>query len=176
MALDVNNLLQSVIPAGLSGLGAALSAIWAFFRDLKKQVEGLEKRLGSVDSKSGLAFAVSLTEENVRQLKNQVDSLLYPDRDRRSRTPTLTGMEEYQNPNIEQMIQASVQKILAPRIREFEERMERIENRFRKLVTEEDFEVSDRQRADEIATIRTTIAEVKGILQGLQSALGILKR
>ena len=41
MAFSFDNLLDSVIPAIISGGGTAISTIYAFFRDLKKRVEEL---------------------------------------------------------------------------------------------------------------------------------------
>jgi hypothetical protein len=55
-----------------------------------------------------------------------------------------------------------------------EENVERLEGKFRKYVSEDEFEKADRDRANEIATVRTTLAEVRGLLQGLQSALGLI--
>jgi len=171
MAFSLDNLLESVVPAIISGGGTALSTIFAFFRDLKKKVEDLEKRVGSVDNKSGLAYSISLVEESVRQVRNQIEGM---NNGRWNRPSTLSGLEGFPSlPNLDQAIQRMM--TVEPRLRELEERCERIESKFKKLVTEEDFEQSDRQRAEEIATVRTTLAEVKGLLQGLQSALGLIK-
>jgi DNA repair exonuclease SbcCD ATPase subunit len=170
MTFSLDNLLESVVPAIISGGGTAMSTIFAFFRDLKKRIEDLEKRVGSVDNKFGLAFSVSLVEESVRQVRNQIEGM----NNGRWTRPSMTGIEGFPSlPNLDQALQRVMS--IEPRLRELEERCERIENKFKKLVTEEDFEQSDRQRAEEIATVRTTLAEVKGLLQGLQSALGLIK-
>jgi hypothetical protein len=53
--------------------------------------------------------------------------------------------------------------------------MESLERKVKRMITEEEFEKSDRQRAEELSTVRLTISEVKGLLQGLQSGLGLMK-
>ena len=67
-------------------------------------------------------------------------------------------------------------RTLEGKIRDLEEVTQRLELKLKRAVSEEDFEAADRQRAEEISTVRTTVAEVKGLLQGLHMALGLTKR
>jgi len=172
MTFSLDQLLESVIPAIISGGGTAFSTIFAFFRDLKTQIENLEKKVGSTDTRSGLTYSVALVEESVRQIRGQLEDMIHGGR--WARVPTLTGLESYSSLA---PIDQAIQKLsgFEARFRDLEERCERLEGKLKKLVTEEDFEQSDRQRAEEISTVRTTLAEVKGLLQGLQSALGLIK-
>lgn len=172
MAFSLDTILENVVPAVISGGGTALSTIFAFFRDLKKRVDELERRVGSTDARSGLFFSVSLVEESIRQIRNQIDEMTHGGR--WNRVPTLPSIEGY--PSFSNL-DSAIQKLsnVEPRLRDLEERCDRIESKFKKMVTEEDFEQSDRQRADEISSVRTTLAEVRGLLQGLQSALGLMK-
>jgi tetrahydromethanopterin S-methyltransferase subunit G len=162
MSFSLNGLLESIISAIISGGGTALSTMLAIFRDMKKRVEELDKKIGSVDSKSGLTFSIHLLEESIKQVKDSIEN----SNERKSKT----GLESYLNDQ-------SIQKIPSfdPRLREVEERLDIVENKFKRFVTEEDFELSDQKRAEEIMTIKTTLAEVRGLLRGLQSALGLIK-
>lgn len=157
MAFSLESLLESVIPSVLSGGGAAVSTIIAFFRDLRSRIETLEKRLGSLEDRNGIIFAIHHLEEQVRQLREDAQ-------------PARAGRLQSYNDLSEAAPWAGLQR----RMSELEERIERLEGKLKKLVTEEDFEASDKARAAEIATVRTTLAEVKGLLQGLQSALGLI--
>jgi hypothetical protein len=170
MSQILDNILQSVLPAVISGGGTAISTIYAFARDVKKRVEALENRIGSVDSKTGLAFALSLVEESLRQVRNQIDNNLYT---QRSKIDTLTGME-----TLAVQDQGTLYKLraLESKNSELEDRISRVEVKSRHFVSEADFEEADRQRANEITEVRNILYEVKGLIQGLQTAWGVTKK
>lgn len=164
---NLSEILQSVIPSALSGLGTAASAVWALFRDIKKKVDDLEKKIGSADSRSGLAFRVAILEGELKEIRVQLEGLLYPNRG--GRVNTLTGLEGLVP--MEQVTQKFSN--VESRLIDLEERVERTEAKIKKFVTESDFAEADKERAKEISSIRETISEVRGMLQMLKSALGL---
>lgn len=170
MAITLDHLLESVIPAVISGGGAAFSTILAFFKNMTKRIEDLEKRVGSLDGKQGLAYSIHLTEESVKALKEQMGT---PRDAVRWRLPSFTG--EGDLGEIEQKLRA-----FEVRLKSLEATLSRVEevvekSSRKKYVAEDDFEEADRERANEIAQVRTTLAEVRGLLGGLQTALGLVK-
>jgi tetrahydromethanopterin S-methyltransferase subunit G len=164
---NLSEILQGVVPSALSGLGTAASAVWAYFREVKKKVDSLEKRLGSTDSKSGLVYQVAQLEWENKEIKSQLEGILYPNRG--GRINTLTGLEGLLS------IDQVVQKVsnLDLRLRDLEEKVSRVEGKLKRFVTESDFTESDKERAKEISTVKETLSEVRGMLQMLQSALGL---
>lgn len=161
-AMSWNSILETVVPAVVSGGGTAVSAFAAFFRETRKRVEKLEERLGSIEAKAGVTYSIHLVETALQDLRERLDSQVKETP--RWRMPSYSGIE------------------VDDRLREFERRLkdlesnyERMEKQVRKFITEDDFEEADRQRAAEIAGVKNTLAEIRGLLQGLQSALGLLK-
>jgi len=161
MAFSLDHLLESVIPAVITGGGTAVSTILAFLRDTKKRLDDVEKRVGSLEGKSGLVYSMHLLEDSLKTLRDKVGEPV------RWRTPSFPG--EQTTDFIEGKL-----RDFERRIKDLEECQERIDAKIKKLVSEDDFEQADRQRADEISAIRHTMAEVRGLLQGLQSALGLI--
>lgn len=166
-----DHLVENIVTAVISGGGTAVSAILAFFRDVKKRIDDLEKKVGSLENSSGLVYKIQLVENAIQKLSSEVnnwaahppESLLNVIRSRRDST-----IDEF---TIDGRI-----RIFESRLKAMEENIERLERKVGRCVLDEDFESADRQRAEEIATIRTTIAEVNGLLKGLQSALGLVSR
>lgn len=174
MSFGPDNLAGSVITAIVTATGTAFTTVFSLFKDLKKKVEELEKKVGSFESKTGLAFAITQIQETIRDLKRDQQEEKTPSS--RRRRLSMLGIEELIE--TEGALPALVQKIrtLEGKIRDLEEVTQRLELKLKRAVSEEDFEAADRQRAEEISTVRTTVAEVKGLLQGLHMALGLTKR
>jgi len=168
MAFSLDHLLESVVPAVISGGGTALSTILAFFRDIKKRVEELEKKIGSIDSKTGLVYSIHLMEEGLKSVREHYQREQQGDESWPRRRPgSFTNLESV---GFEERLRK-----LEGQFKDIEECHERLESKIKRCVPEEDFEQADRQRAEEIAQVKNTMAEVRGLLQGLQSALGLIK-
>lgn len=157
-----NTILETVVPAVVSGGGTAVSAFAAFFRETKKRVEKLEERLGSIETKAGLVYSIHLVEIAIQDLKERIEA--QPKESPRWRMPSFSGVD------VEDRL-----RTFESRLKDVEGAVEKLERATRKFISEEDFEDADRQRASEIAGIKNTLSEVRGLLQGLQSALGLLK-
>jgi hypothetical protein len=169
-----DNLVEKVVTAVLTGGGTAASTILVFFRDVRKRIDELEKKVGSTENRTGIAYKVYLLEEEavvgVKKLRSEIESWTQHPPDwlinfgrRRSNAPGSLDEFVAMEDRIRQMDR---------RIRELEETFPHLEERVRRCISEEDFAVADRQRAAEISVVRTTLAEVRGLLQGLQSVLG----
>jgi Glu-tRNA(Gln) amidotransferase subunit E-like FAD-binding protein len=171
MAFSLDNLLESVVPAVISGGGTAISTILAFFRDIKKKIEELEKKVGSIDGKSGLLYSMHLAEEGIKKLKEQLE-----ERDHHDPPQARRRSGSFTNEFVPwDEIQDFIKKEVARHLEDLEERLEKLEGKVKKLVTDEEFEQADHARAGEIAQVKHTMAEIRGLLQGLQAALGLIK-
>lgn len=172
MAAD--SMIDTVLAAVISGGGTAVSTILAFFRDVKKRIDAIEQRLGSVEEKKGLAYAIFVMEDGLnvaRRLRQEVDGWHNAPPEwaiqllGRRRSPSLVNFEDFNDKF----------RAIERRIKDLEEYQGRLEKQVSKCVTDKEFDTADKERADEIATIKNTVFEVKGLLQGLQSALGLFK-
>lgn len=166
------HLIENVVTAVISGGGTALSTIIAFFQGVKKKVEEVEKKVGSIETRSGLVFAVLTLEETVKQMRHEISGwATHPPEwlvqavSRSRRVPSLHGYD-VNSGDLEDRIRG-----VENRLKDFEDTLERMERKLKGLVSEEEFDSADRARAEEIATVRTMVAEVNGLLKGLQTAL-----
>jgi hypothetical protein len=165
MAFD--HLFEGIVTALVSGGGTASSTI-LFFRDLKSRVEVLEKRIGSTDSKAGLSHTLhelSQKQEKSESLSSRVERL----------EVELTASRRKSFPGVETLEEGQIRE-LNRRLKDAEETIARLEARQKRYVLADDLDASDRQRADEIGHLKNTLAQMHGLLQGLQAALGYLKR
>lgn len=169
--------LENFLTAALSGGGSAATAIIAFFRDIKGRLTKIEDKIGSLEGRSGLIYAVNQLELGITALRSDLNGLsqhppewlvaLVQRIARRS--PVFGDPVDFADFDVQTV------KSLARRLKDLEEKQEDLARKVAKCVSEEDFDDADRARAEDIATIRTTIAEVNGLLKGLQSALGLIK-
>lgn len=168
MAFTPDNLVGSLLTAVLSGGTTAFSTVYGLFKDMRRKVEDLEKKVGSFESKSGIAYSVTQLESEIRDLKkgHQEETT-----DARRKRPSFLNLEE--------MIEAEnagpllVQKLrmLEAKVREVEENNQRLELKLKRAITHDEFEQADRQRAKEISEVHSMVSEVKGLLQGVHMVL-----
>ncbi len=175
MAFD--HLFEGIVTALVSGGGTASSTI-LFFRDLKSRVEVLEKLVGTADHKTGLSHTVHELSQKHDKSEDQHDSM----GGRVERLEALCGRvdrlegESSANrrksfPGGESLEEAQIRE-LNRRLKDAEETITRLEARQKRYVLADDLDASDRQRADEIGHLKNTLAQMHGLLQGLQTALG----
>ncbi len=170
MALP-ENFLETVITAVVSSGGTAVSAILAFFRDVKKRVDDLERRVGSSETRSGLVQSVSELEQAVEKIQEWASHppewlVQLVSRGRRS-APSYVSPDNYDE--IDNRFRA-----LERKLKTFEAELAQFERRLDRTVTDDTFDAADRQRAKEISEIRASIAGISGTLKGLESAWGLL--
>jgi hypothetical protein len=164
MAFPFDN-LGAFLSAIASGAGTAITTVYTLIREIRKRVEILEQKVGSMEAKTGLSHSYTTLLADFRDLKKD-----FEDSQRRPTHPSindLTGLVPGgQDPSLQGVFR---------KLRDIEERVEQLELKMKRTVTGSDFEQADRQRAEDIATVRVTVSEVKGLLQGLQMALGLQK-
>lgn len=157
--------LGSVLSAVVSGAGTAVTTVYALIREIRKRVEALEQKVGSLEGKTGLSHSYTSLQADFRELKKD-----FEESQRRQPHPSYSELVGLVPGGQEPGLQS-----LERRFREFDERLDRLENKMKRVVTDNEFEQADRQRAEDIAAVRVTVSEVKGLLQGLQMALGLAK-
>jgi hypothetical protein len=172
MAFQPDNMLGSIVTAILTGTGTAFTTVFALYKDVRKKVEDLEKKVGSFESKTGISYAVVKLEESVKELERDSEETT----DARRRRPSFLSFDDMLEAD-QSALPSLVHRIkgFESKLREIEDSIQRIELRTKRMVSDSDFEAADRKRAEEIAGVRTTVFEVKGLLQGLHMALGLTK-
>jgi tetrahydromethanopterin S-methyltransferase subunit G len=170
MALP-ENFLETLITAIVSGGGTAVSAILAFFRDVKRRIDDVERRVGSVEARSGLAYSVEELEDSVKRIEawasNPPDWLMQLIRLGRRSAPSY-GSDDFHEYDTKL-------RAINSRLQELIESIDKIERRLKQTVTEETFDVADRQRATEIADLRANISMTQGMIKGLESIFSMGK-
>lgn len=172
MSFQPENLIGSLVTATITGVGTAFTTVFTLYKDVKKKVEELEKKVGSFESKTGIAYAVVELKDSIRDLKRETEETT----DTRHRRPSFLSFDdmlEADNAALPSLVHRI--KGLESKLRELEETVQRIDLKTKRMVSESDFESADRKRTEEIAGVRTTVFEVKGLLQGLHMALGLTK-
>lgn len=171
MSFPPENLIGSIVTAILTGTGTAFTTVFALYKDVKKKVDDVDKRVGSFESKTGISYTVVKLEEALRDLKRDTDET--SSRQRRPSFLSFDDMLEADTTAFPSLIHRI--KGLEAKLREVEDNLQRLDTKVKRMVSESDFEAADRKRAEEIAGVRTTVFEVKGLLQGLHIALGLTK-
>lgn len=172
MSFQPENLVGSLITATLTGVGTAFTTVFTLYKDVKKKVEELEKKVGSFESKTGIAYAVVELKESIKDLKRDTEETT----DARRRRPSFLSFDDMLEADTT-ALPSLIHRIknFEIKLREIEETLQRLDLKTKRMVSESDFESADRKRAEEIAGVRTTVFEVKGLLQGLHMALGLTK-
>lgn len=169
MAFD--HLFEGIVTALVSGGGTASSTI-LFFRDLKSRVGVLEKLVGTADHKTGLSHTVHELSQKHDKSEDQHDSILEALCSRVDRLEGESSANRRKSfPGGESLEEAQIRE-LNRRLKDAEETITRLEARQKRYVLADDLDASDRQRADEIGHLKNTLAQMHGLLQGLQTALG----
>ena len=173
MSFTPETLIGSLITAVLSGGGTAFTTVFALFKDIRKKVEELEKKVGSFESKTGLAYAIVRLEESIKDVKRDTEETT----DARRRRPSFLSFDDMLEADTT-ALPSLIHRIknFEVKLREIEENLQRLDVKVKRMVMEDEFESADRKRAEEIAGVRATVFEVKGLLQGLHMALGLTKR
>ena len=172
MSFQPENLVGSLITATITGVGTAFTTVFALFKDIKKKVDQLERVVGSFESKTGLAYSIVKVEEALKDLKRDTEDTT----DARRRRPSFLSFDDMLEADTT-ALPSLIHRIknFEIKLREIEETLQRLDLKTKRMVSESDFESADRKRAEEIAGVRTTVFEVKGLLQGLHMALGLTK-
>lgn len=172
MAFQPENLIGSLVTATITGVGTAFTTVFTLYKDVKKRVDALEKQIGSFETKTGIAYSIVKIEETIRDLRRDTEENP-SSRRRRSSFQSIDDILEGDNASIPALVHRI--KGFESKLREVEETLQRLDMKTKRMVSESDFEAADRKRAEEISGVRTTVFEVKGLLQGLHLALGLTK-
>ena len=163
--------LKTVIPAIVTGGGSAIGSSLAFLKDIRSRLTNLEKRVGSKDEATGLSQELVQVKSKLDDLTARVESFSKKETSPSSsnfRPPSYPdGFIPYDLPS------RPVSNSTQHRLDELEEDIKRIKQKQAKFVEEQDFEASDRQRGNQIEEIRSSIASLRGLLEGLREGLGI---
>lgn len=184
---DLSKLIETVVSGVVSGGASALTAILAVLRDFRNRLQTLEAKVGTAEPKTGLYLALSLIEEPVKKMRREMDAWEDdpPDWAKRLLAKART------NSSTDLSGQIHFEDRVDRTLKEFRERIKRIEDQVEselarlerevgkqqadtKLVTREEYLRDSQQRAEEMHKVREQLATANGLLRGVMSALGYI--
>jgi hypothetical protein len=159
MADIADIILSKILPAVVSGGGAGISAFVAMVKGLSSRISKIETIMGSLETRSGFAQSLANLEDEVRALRALSET---------GDTGRWRTVSAYQDDH--------QYRTTDRRLSDLDARIDRLEGKIREFVSEDELDKIDRRRSEELQVLRTTLAEIRGMLHGLQSALGLKPR
>lgn len=189
MAADPLSIISSIASGLLTGGASAGTTFLAVFRDIKKRITDLEKKLGDEDSEppTGVYFTLDSLTKSVRALRNEISSWRDEPPDwlvrivqRANRgSMNLEHWSEFEQ-RIEQRLnnlRSSLQRLEE----EIDRKANRLEDEIGKsspelsaFVTREEYQRDSVRRADEMRKIRENLKSANSFLKGVLTALGYI--
>jgi chromosome segregation ATPase len=191
--MDLPTVLQGVASGLLTGGASAGTTFLAVFKDIKRRLTDLEKRLGDIDEEppTGLFGTVDQLTKSLRSLRNEIDSWRDSPPDwlvriavrATSRGSTTTEHWREFEDGINQRLNSFKQTLkrleddLNERERRLEEEIERqsspslLDSAY---VLREEYEADSLRRADEMTKVRDNLRSANSFLRGMMAAMGYL--
>lgn len=165
--------LKTVIPAIVTGGGSAIGSSMAFLKDMRSRISNLEKKIGSKDEGTGLSQELVNIRATLNDLTTKFEHL--SNKKELPTPPTNFRPPSYPDGFMPYDLapRSTSAASLQNRIEDLEEEVRKLKAKQAKLVEESDFEASDRQRGNQIEEIRSSIASLRGLLDGLREGLGL---
>jgi len=161
--------LETIIPAILTGGGSAIGSSLAFLKDIRSRLDSLEKKVGSKDHANGISHEILLLQGQVKELTSKVDSLTARLDSQNQRPPSLSDFDPRSS-------SAHLGGSVNTRLSELTDSVDAIKRKIQHFVLDDDFESADRVRGNQYEELRSSVATLKGLLEGLREGLGIAKR
>lgn len=163
--------LKTIVPAIITGGGSAVGSSLAFLKDMRSRISKLEVRVGSKDEATGLSQEMVVLGSRLDELASKLEGLSKKD----------TPVSNFRPPSYPEGfmpydVNPRSSSSTLQRLEELEEEVKKLRQKQAHLVQEEDFEASDRTRGNQIEEIRSSIANLKGLLEGLREGLGVKRR
>lgn len=173
---DLEKIIEGIASGLLTGGVSVATTLLAVFRDTKKRISDLEKRLGldKEDEETGLFLQFKTLSESFRKLKREVEGW---DEDPPAWAVKLYGRAR-SNSSIDLNHQREYEERIELRVRELSSKLRSIEEDVKNLpstdrfITHDEYHEDSQKRGEEIARIRTNLASANGMLRGVMAALG----
>jgi len=179
---DTASIIQSLVSGVLTGGASAGTAIFAFFKDVKKRLSELESKVGTdkSDPKTGLYYTLDLMNDSIRRIRREIDSWQDDPPDWAVRAARRSSVSIEHQHEMEQRIEqrlrafANTLKRLEEDLDRREEAMERSQPGVKTFITRAEYEEDSHRRAAEVSKIKDNLSSSNVWLRGVLTALGYI--
>jgi chromosome segregation ATPase len=190
MGMALSGLIETIVSGAVTGGAGAATTLVAFFRDVRKRVEAIEKAIGSagssIEPRTGiylvleqLGDGLTRAEDLAKKVRKEIDGweddppnwaikLLT----RGQRTGSFTNEALH---DTEQRIEQRVRGLM-DRLQELENTMDQTMRKIRvDYIERAAYEEERRKRDEELRKVKENIHTANGFLRGVMAALGYLE-
>jgi gas vesicle protein len=177
---DWTKIVESLASGLLTGGVTALATILATFRDIRNRIAILEERLGSPPYNTapgtGLFHTVGLLDSALTKMRKEIESWEDDPPAWMTRLVSRAG----RSGSVNQELQQEFEERIMSRLRTFQERMDRMDDRIRDEnrpgIPRSEYEADQKHLSEEMAQFRETQAASNGLLRGIMSAMGVIDK
>jgi hypothetical protein len=179
-------LIETIVSGALTGGAGAATTLLAFFRDVRKRLETIEKLVGSpgssVEPKTGIHFVLSQFDETIKRL-DEVVRKLRRDVDGWEDDPPEWAVRLVNRRATASFTSETMQEEIAQKFRLMERRLTQIEGDLDRVLKESSetnyverslYDIDSRKRNEELRKIQDNLNTANGFLRGVMTALGYL--
>jgi hypothetical protein len=180
---DWMKIVEGIASGLLTGGASSLATVLATFRDIRNRISIVEERLGApavnnTSPGSGLFYRLDLLDSALAKLQKEIGS--WEDDPPGWITRLITRAGRGASVNME--VQQEFEERILSRLRSFQERMDRWDDRARdswtddKFVSRQEYEADMKRRAEEFVQMRENLATANGLLRGVMTAMGVIDK
>jgi len=175
---DWTKIVESLASGLLTGGATALATVFATFRDIRNRLAILEERLGSPPHNTapatGLFHTVWILDTTLARLRKEIDS--WEDDPPAWLTRLVARAGRSGSVNME--IQQEYEERLNSRLRSFQERIDRMDDRLREEpragISRAEVDAEQKRILEEVAMLRDAQAATNMLLRGVLTAMDII--
>jgi hypothetical protein len=175
---DWTKIVESLASGLLTGGATALATVFATFRDIRNRLAILEERLGSPPHNTapatGLFHTVGILDTTLARLRKEIDS--WEDDPPAWLTRLVARAGRSGTVNME--IQQEYEERLNSRLRSFQERIDRMDDRLREEpragISRAEVDAEQKRILEEVAMLRDAQAATNMLLRGVLTAMDII--
>jgi chromosome segregation ATPase len=178
-------LIETIVSGALTGGAGAATTLLAFFRDVRKRLETIEKVVGgpgsAVEPKTGFHFVLSQVDDTIKRLDEAVRKLRR-DIDGWEDDPPEWAVRLVNRRATASFTSETMQEEIAQKFRLMERRLNQLEEDLDRLLKEDSnyverslYDLDSRKRNEELRKIQDNLNTANGFLRGVMTALGYLE-
>lgn len=179
---DWTKIAEALASGLLTGGASALATLFATFRDLRNRLTALEERLGApqvnTTPSTGLFHRVDILDAAFTKLKKEIDSWEDDPPGWVTRMVARAG----RSTSVNMEVQQEFEERIVNRLRSFQERMDRWDDRAReswtddRYISRQEYDADVQQRTKEMMLLRENLASVNGLLRGVMTVMGVIDK
>jgi len=179
---DWIKIAEAVASGLLTGGASSLATVLATFRDIRKRITAIEEHVGqpavNTTPATGLFHRVDILDVVISRLQKEIASWEDDPPGWVTRLVARAG----RGTSVNMEVQQEFEERIVNRLRSFQERMDRWDDRARdswtddKYINRVDYESDAKLRTAESMQLRENLATVNGLLRGVMTAMGVIDK